>query len=147
MPETPHDPVAELFASHNLRCTKQRRAIYEALSATAEHPTADDLYRRVHRRIDGISLATVYNTLEAFCRTGLAQRLAGSGKHHSARYDAGAQPHSHLRCVQSGEVRDLPMDLNRRMLDSIPTDVLEELARRTGFRASAVKVELVGEFE
>jgi len=39
------------------------------------------------------------------------------------------------------------MDLNRRMLDSIPTDVLEELARRTGFRASAVKVELVGEFE
>ncbi len=39
--------TCELFAGHNIRCTTQRQALYEALAATDSHPTAEEFYRWV----------------------------------------------------------------------------------------------------
>ena len=94
MPNTSPTPVdsdslQQLFAQHNLRCTRQRRALYEALSSTSRHPTADELFQQLAHTQTDISLATVYNTLEAFCEVGLAQKLPGNG--------SGARPAVGLR--------------------------------------------------
>ena len=105
------DQIQQLFNSHRLRCTKQRRALYEALSQTTAHPTADQLYQQVARSDQTISLATVYNTLEAFCKAGLAQKIAAKGG--STRYDAAVHHHLHLRDERSGAVADVPDDLGR----------------------------------
>ncbi|MEC9373006.1 MAG: transcriptional repressor, partial [Planctomycetota bacterium] len=64
-----------LFARHGLRCTRQRLDVYTALAAAKDHPTAEDLYFRVRAEQPGLSLSTVYNTLETFCRHGLCRRL------------------------------------------------------------------------
>jgi Fe2+ or Zn2+ uptake regulation protein len=97
-----------LFSTHGLRCTQQRRAIYEALVSTDSHPTAEEL----HQMIDGgggLSLATVYNTLEAFCQAGLCQKLAAANG--SCRYDGDISDHLHVKDAQTGRIRDVPEDL------------------------------------
>lgn len=145
-----NDHVQDLFASRGLRCTKQRRAIYDALASTTSHPTADQLYKDVSGRVTGLSLATVYNTLEAFCQAGLAQKMpggtssTGSGT-ASARYDATVDNHLHVRCARTGEVIDVPHDLSDRLLGSMPREVIDELERRLGFQIDQVQIELVGQ--
>lgn len=141
--------AADLFARHGLRCTKQRLSIYRALTATRHHPTADDLYCSVGGEAAGMSLATVYNTLDAFTKAGLIQRLPGVGGTNgsSSRYDAHQTPHIHLRDSQTGDVEDTPDDLSAQLLKHIPKRVLDEIKQRTGFTVDQVQIELVGRFE
>ncbi|RMH19022.1 MAG: transcriptional repressor [Gammaproteobacteria bacterium] len=141
------DTLQHLFSEHGLRCTKQRRAIYKALCGHCGHPTADELYQAVKSRVEGISLATVYNTLEALCCAGLAYKLSGCGGNGSTRYDAAGEDHLHLRCRKTGQVADAPDDLGRRILEHIPSELIDELQHRTGFTVSKIQLDLVGEFK
>ena len=138
---------AELFAKHNLRCTKQRKAILNALTASRCHPTADELYRQVQDALPGVSLATVYNTLEAFNDAGLISKLPDAGNNGSARYDAHREPHTHLRDRCTGKVADAPDDISQMILDHVPAQVLETIHERTGFTVDEIQVELVGKFD
>ncbi len=132
-----------MFASHGLRCTKQRIALYQALAATTAHPTADELFREVSPQTDGMSLATVYNTLEKFCEVGLAQKLAGTNGF--VRYDANTKNHLHVRCDKTGTVRDVPMDLSERFLSTIDPTVLREIEKHLGYPIEQVNIELIGD--
>ena len=142
--ETTVDPIQQLFTSHHLRCTRQRRALYEALCASASHPTADVLFRQISRNDQTISLATVYNTLEAFCKAGLAKKLAARGG--SSRYDAAVHNHLHVRDEKSGAVADVPDALGQKLLNNIPPHVIQELESQLGFRVSQLQIELLGEY-
>ncbi len=142
------DETASLFAAHGLRCTRQRLAIYQALRRDPTHPTADQIYQRVATeapRYFGVSRATVYNTLEAFCQAGLARKLPGLGDNGSARYDAGRGDHVHLRCEQTGVVTDLPETLSQRILDQLSPDLIDDISRQLGVSIREVQVELVAE--
>ncbi|HZZ28425.1 MAG TPA: transcriptional repressor, partial [Pirellulales bacterium] len=57
------------------RYTTQRAAVYTYLEQAHHHPTADEVYQAVRRRIPHISLATVYNALEALVESQLANKL------------------------------------------------------------------------
>ena len=141
----PADNTQQLFTSHHLRCTRQRRALYECLCATDSHPTADQLYRCLSRSEESMSLATVYNTLEAFCRAGLAKKLPAQDG--SARYDATVHNHLHLRDEKSGVVADVPDALGQKLLDAVPPQVIRELESQLGFKVSQLQIELVGEWK
>lgn len=134
-----------MFTSHGLRATRQRLAVYEALAATKSHPTADDLYRAIGNGRRDMSLATIYNTLEALCRAGLAQKLSGCAG--SARYDATVHNHLHLRDEFTGSLADVPDDLGQQILNAIPPQMLRQLESELGFRVERLRVELVGRFD
>lgn len=135
------DPSAVL-AECGLRCTRQRQEILRSLTGTRGHPTAEELHRLVVADNPSISLATVYNALEAFCAAGLARKLAMS--EGPARFDA--ETHDHLHFVDgSGQVLDVPDDLGRLILDRIPREVLAELESRMGVRVRQVKIDLLGD--
>ena len=73
------------------RMTDQRRVILEELRATKSHPTADELYRDVRRRLPKISLGTVYRNLDILNKAGMINKLDfGSGQ---SRYDADLSNH------------------------------------------------------
>ena len=129
-----------LFARHGLRCTKQRMEVYNALAETTSHPTAEELYSVVRDRQPGVSLATVYNTLEVLNRHGLCRRLPSAGS-RGCRFDADLGDHVHIT-ADCGEVRDVPEDLGARLLDSIPRELLREVEERVGIRISRVAIEL-----
>ncbi len=90
------------------RLTKQRQIILEELQKTKSHPTADELYQVVRKRIPNISLGTVYRNLEILASCGLIKKLeiAGSQK----RFDANMEDHQHVRCICCGRVDDLYCD-------------------------------------
>ncbi|MHB1845021.1 MAG: Fur family transcriptional regulator [Deltaproteobacteria bacterium] len=95
-----------------MRMTPQRRAIFEVLSENRLHPTAEDVFLAVRRRHRGLSLATVYNTLETLHRLGeLGRHEMGTG---AERFDPETKPHHHFVCERCGEVEDvfgeLPVD-------------------------------------
>ena len=88
------------------RCTAQRAAVYRFLHATDAHPTAEEVFRRVRTELPGISLATVYKSLETLVACGLAQKLSYGDS--SARYDGRTDPHTHARCLGCGRIADVP---------------------------------------
>ena len=88
------------------RTTAQRRAIIDELRGMKTHPTADELYRRVRRRLPRISLGTVYRNLQGMVETGEARELVASGEQR--RFDGDLGRHEHVRCAACGRVADLP---------------------------------------
>jgi len=142
------DEIQRTFVEHGLRCTRQRRAVYHALAASRCHPTADELHKLVTQSDeDSLSLATVYNTLEAFCNAGLAHKLSGCGGNGSTRYDAAGDDHLHLRCRKTGRIADAPDDLGQRLLEQLPDELLDELQDRLGFQITKIQIDLLGEFK
>jgi Fe2+ or Zn2+ uptake regulation protein len=142
---TSHDPARtrEVFRARGLRFTAKRARIYETLAATDTHPTAHELLGAVRGLEPRISLATVYNTLDALTSHGLCRRFPGSSGAGPCRYDADVGPHVHV-VGEDGRVMDVPSDLSRRLLAEISAGTLAELEARLGIRVTEVDVKLVG---
>ena len=144
-PTPRHDDAAETFSARGLRCTRQREAIYAALRDTDTHPTADEIYRGVKPVLPGMSLATVYNTLELLCKHGMVTKLPAAEGQTCARYDADLTPHIHARCVHTGRVYDVPAELSTRLREAIPAGLLAELEAAIGVRVADVHLEVLAE--
>ncbi len=98
--------------------TWQRRAVYEALCARDDHPTADDLYDELAPQLPGLSRATVYRVLERLVGLGLASRVAHPGA--ASRFDSETGSHHHLLCSQCGRLIDLEAALPIPMPSALP---------------------------
>ena len=92
------------------RMTPQRQIILDELRQSHSHPTADQLYDRVRRRLPRVSLGTVYRNLEVLAEQGVIQRVDGIGTQR--RFDINPQRHFHVRCLQCGRVDDIETDLS-----------------------------------
>lgn len=88
-----------------VRLTTQRRAILSELCKVRSHPTADELYEAVRKRLPHISLGTVYRNLELLCAAGAVRKLEVGGA--AKRFDADLSPHYHVRCVACSRVDDV----------------------------------------
>jgi len=95
------------WVSGNLRETSQRRVILEELAKLKTHPTANEIYELVRKRLPRISLGTVYRNLELLSETGLIQKLEMAGT--QKRFDGITNNHYHIRCVKCGRVDDLKL--------------------------------------
>lgn len=95
--------------------SKQRELIYDALSSTREHPTAETLYRQLRERSPKLSLATVYRNLSQLCDMGQARRLRVNGS--PDRFDANPRPHYHFCCGVCGKVSDV--DISQEVLNTL----------------------------
>jgi Fur family ferric uptake transcriptional regulator len=114
--------------------TPQRRVILEELGETAEHPTADQLYERVRRRLPRISLGTVYRNLDLLADRGLIGKIeVGPGPR---RFDARAERHHHVVCLGCGRIADVPPGV----LEAAEPDLCDV----EGFKVVGCRVELLG---
>ena len=142
----PHQPLRgdtlrAFFRDAGLRCTRQRELVYSALAATKSHPTADELFLAVRAEEPGLSLATVYNTLEAFTAAGLCRRLPSSNGTGPCRYDADTTRHAHV-ALADGRVLDVPASLGEALLERLPADLIAEVEARLGVKIGDVSVML-----
>ncbi|MBV1864690.1 MAG: transcriptional repressor [Rhodobacteraceae bacterium] len=94
--------------SADVRPTKQRIALAELLVGDGQnrHVTAESLYAAASNHGDSVSLATVYNTLRAFCDSGLMQEIAVEG--HTSYFDTRMDEHPHYYWESSGALTDAP---------------------------------------
>ena len=99
------DTLSAAFRDNNMKLTPQRIAIYEMLMSTKSHPSAETIYDSIKDRYPTMSLATVYKTLKSLVQLNLAQEInVGEG---NFRYDANAEPHPHIVCINCGRVDDI----------------------------------------
>jgi Fe2+ or Zn2+ uptake regulation protein len=125
------------------RFTRQRAAVYSYLRSVLTHPTAEQVYLAVREDVPSISLATVYKALEALVEVKLAAKLADA--EGPARYDCRSDDHYHVRCLKTGEVRDLPLPYDPDLLAKLAPRLVEEL-RRQGFEITGHRLEIIGQY-
>ncbi|NPV74738.1 MAG: transcriptional repressor [Anaerolineae bacterium] len=89
------------------RITPQRKAICQALAESKEHPSAQQIYEQLRREDDTLSLATVYNTLDALVNAGAINILGDAGD-DALHYDADTEPHVNLACISCHRIVDIP---------------------------------------
>lgn len=138
--------VRALFMRHGVRCTRQRETIYRALTQTKRHPTPEQLHSLVGDADPGISLATVYNTLDTLCDAGLCRRYACESGTHAYRYDADVESHAHLETTD-GRLLDLPDALGEELLDAIPDQLFRRIEHVMGVDIDRVSLRLIAKDE
>ncbi|MGB6338723.1 MAG: transcriptional repressor [Candidatus Aminicenantaceae bacterium] len=89
---------------HGLKITPQRCAIYKEIYGVDDHPSAEDVYKSIHKEYPNISYDTVNRTLLTFADVGLVDILKGQSG--PRRFDPNTDSHHHIYCVDCGEVFD-----------------------------------------
>lgn len=98
------------LATAGLRPTRQRIALASLLVGDGRdrHVTAESLYQDASAVGEGVSLATVYNTLRAFCDAGLMQEVTVDGA--KSYFDTRMDDHPHFYWEDSATLTDAPAD-------------------------------------
>lgn len=117
-----------------LTVTHQRQVIYDVLCSVEGHPSPEEVYARVKRRIPAISLATVYKNLHLFIDSGIFRQV--SLHHGSMRVETNQTPHYHLLCTGCKAIQDL--DPESLGITELPN------ALPGGFRMDRLSIDVVG---
>ena len=93
-----------------LRPTKQRIKLAQILIGDGEnkHITAEGLFDLVKKSDVSVSLATVYNTLKAFCDVGLINEVMVDGG--KSYFDTRLDDHPHFFWEDTGQISDAPSE-------------------------------------
>ncbi len=120
--------IEQLCVEKGLRMTEQRRVIARVLSKSADHPDAEELYRRASALDPKISIATVYRTVKLFEDAGILERH--DFRDGRSRYEEQPEAHhDHLIDVQTGTVIEFRNEeiekLQRRIAEDLGFDLLD----------------------
>ncbi|ASP20553.1 peroxide-responsive repressor PerR [Antarctobacter heliothermus] len=94
----------------DLRPTRQRVALAALLVGDGKnrHVTAESLFASAKDSGEQVSLATVYNTLKAFCEAGLMQEVTVDGSR--SYFDTNTHDHPHFFWEDQGALTDAPAE-------------------------------------
>lgn len=97
------------LASVGLRPTRQRLALAGLLVGDGlnRHVTAEGLFEAATGADEPVSLATVYNTLRAFCDAGLMREITVDGT--KSYFDTNMTDHPHFFWEDTATLSDAPM--------------------------------------
>jgi Fur family peroxide stress response transcriptional regulator len=88
-----------------LRVTPQREHVYNVLLSKTDHPTAEEVFIRSKKGMPEISMATVYNCLDALVSCGLVKQV--NQDREATRFCSNMQPHHHFYCDECGGAHDI----------------------------------------
>lgn len=126
--------LIDLLRARGQRATSQRLVILRDLRRRRRHATVEEIGAAVARELPGISLPTVYATLDLFVELGLAHKVdVGTGV---SLFDGRTDPHQHTVCRSCGRVEDLDGQFD--------PNALIRSAAHDGFTADKVDVILHG---
>ena len=85
------------------RNTSQKQIIKEYLCNVKTHPSAEEVYLAVQKKLPTISKATVYRILKGFKENGSVQEIISDVSH----FDGNLSPHAHFICNKCHKVFDV----------------------------------------
>ena len=118
-----HRIVDQWLAKGGLRPTRQRVILARRLIGDGKnrHVTAESLFAVSNDHADKVSLATVYNTLRAFCDAGLMHEITVDGS--KSYFDTNTSEHPHFFWEDTGELTDASTErMEITNLPSAPQD-------------------------
>jgi Fur family transcriptional regulator, peroxide stress response regulator len=98
-------PFRELCREKGIAVTHQRQVLYEVMKAMHGHPSPEEVYARVKRKVPAISLATVYKNIHLFVESGVFREM--SMHHGSVRVEMNGKPHHHMVCSKCRTITDI----------------------------------------
>jgi Fe2+ or Zn2+ uptake regulation protein len=102
--------LVQRFAASGIRLTKQREEVFGLLLQKRDHPTATEVFLRAKKHMPSISLATIYNCLDALVDWGLVKQV--NLDRAPTRYCANLEEHSHFYCESCGAISDVETPFN-----------------------------------
>ena len=117
--------IEQLCVDKGLRMTEQRRVIARVLSEAADHPDAEELYKRASAIDPHISIATVYRTVKLFEDASILERhdfRDGRSRYEEMR----EEHHDHLIDIESGRV----IEFQNSDIEALQRKVAERLGYR-----------------
>jgi Fur family transcriptional regulator, ferric uptake regulator len=127
--------IEQLCVEKGLRMTEQRRVIARVLAGSADHPDAEELYRRASALDPKISIATVYRTVKLFEDAGILERH--DFRDGRSRYEEQPEAHhDHLINVETGSV----IEFRNEEIEQLQRRIAEDL----GFNLIGHRLELYG---
>jgi Fur family iron response transcriptional regulator len=121
MTDLTHDRSADWLGRVGLRPTRQRMTLAGLLVGDGQnrHVTAEGLFEAASDGGEKVSLATVYNTLSAFCEAGLMREITVDGS--KSYFDTNISDHPHFYWEDTAELTDAPaQELEIRRLPDVP---------------------------
>jgi len=122
------------IADAGLKMTGQRRLILQVLDDSPDHPSVETVHERARAIDPGISLATVYRTLQVLADLEIVQRHAFNDE--PARFDTNTEHHHHLIDLESGAV----IEFQSEELEALKQRIAEKL----GYELTDHRLELYG---
>lgn len=100
--------LVSAFRDQGRKITPQRLLLFQLMHENVTHPTAEALYAVASANMPGISLRTVYQTLNELAEMGELQFIdVGLG---ATRFDPNIDDHHHVVCDECGEIRDVHVE-------------------------------------
>lgn len=100
--------IHERLATGGFRFTSQRQQVYEVLLEKRDHPTAEEVFFRARQQSPDISMATVYNCLDALVKCRLVKHVKVN--RGASRFCPNMHEHCHFHCQNCGAVYDVDFD-------------------------------------
>ena len=113
---THNQRLSEQLTTGGFRFTPQREHVYSVLLNKRDHPTAEEVFIRAKGEMPDISMATVYNCLDALVKCGLARQV--TVQRGATRFCPNMQEHCHFYCDTCESVFDI--DLPRKAGIALP---------------------------
>jgi Fe2+ or Zn2+ uptake regulation protein len=126
--------LAAALRERGQRVTPQRLMVARVLSDLDRHVTAEVVFDELGERMPGVSLPTVYATLDLLESIGLIRRVAS--ERGAVVYDPRTDEHHHLVCRGCGAIVDVDAP--------IEADALLSAARSAGFAPDHAQVVVRG---
>ena len=116
--------VSSYLKEHGIKPSLQRMKIFQYLLDHHNHPTVDEIYKNLIDEIPTLSKTTVYNTLNIFVESNIANVVIIEEK--EARYDAKIDTHGHFKCKICGAIEDFDVDISGLNLQKLGDASIEE---------------------
>ena len=104
-PEKGVSHLNERLATSGLRPTTQRQHVYDVLLQKPDHPTAEEIFIRAKQTIPDISIATVYNCLDALVKCELVRPV--NLERGAKRFCPNMKEHFHFLCESCSRIFDI----------------------------------------
>jgi Fe2+ or Zn2+ uptake regulation protein len=99
--------LSKQLSTSGFRFTPQRQHVYDVLIEERDHPTAEEVFIRAKQSMPDISMATVYNCLDALVRSGVARQV--NVDRGATRFCPNMQEHCHFYCDTCEKVFDIEL--------------------------------------
>jgi Fe2+ or Zn2+ uptake regulation protein len=112
------ESIIKKMREKRLKLTSQRLAIIDVLvERTPLHPSANTVYREAKKRTEGLSLSTVYATLNELSRQGIIRMLEFDKMEN--RFEGNLADHINLVCKGCNKIMDFksPISINPKEVD------------------------------
>ena len=127
--------VLDELRAKGFRMTPQRMMVLEAVEASEDHISAEEIFKQAHAKYPYLNISTVYRTLEMMKEQDLvAESDLGGGR--LVYHPVGKAHHHHLVCRKCGSVQDVD--------ESVFTRLHADLKKQYGFDAELEHMAIFG---